>query len=160
MRHTVMLAVLVGGLTANSLAAAGAAPIPVGDDGKSTTAFVGLNWSFGATPHPEVVLGVAHGNSDSSGDLTGAKAALFFDLRHGFVPSKVKLTGLYGKTYVQGEAGLGYNFDTGTGFGVGGFNGSYYTLGADFDLYGGIEGYLGAHSIGKFDKKESQLPPT
>ncbi len=124
---------------------------PVATSSNQTTAFVGLNWVFGSGGQTvEGILGVAHGEVDAAGDVTGAKGALHFRLNDGIAFRKIKLTGIFGDTDVQGEAGVGYNFETGSPIGVLGANGDYFAAGADLSFNGILEGYVGVHSIGDF----------
>lgn len=116
-----------------------------------TTAFVGLNWVFSANGQSvEGILGVAHGNVDASGDVTGAKGALHFGLNDGIELRKLKLTGLVGDNDIQAEGGLGFNLANGSLFGIGGLNGDYFHAGGDLHFNGLFEGYAGVHSIGDF----------
>ena len=118
-----------------------------------TTAFVGINLVFGsAGVKPEAVLGVAHGKTDSSGDLKGMKASAHFDLMNTFSFSKVKLTGIVGKPDNQVEFGVGYGFSNPGVFAVGGLNSNHVVVGADVWLTGGLEGYIGLQSTGKFEE--------
>ena len=97
--------------------------------GTETMAFAGLNWTFGASPTPELVLGAVHSQTTSDGIVQGAKAAVYLDVGAGFALDKAKLTGLYGDQSVQGELGFGYNFQSGTGFGVVGANAGNFPVG-------------------------------
>lgn len=117
----------------------------------STGAFVGLNWTFGSAPTPELVLGVAHGQTSADGTVQGAKAAVYLDVNAGFALDTVKFTGLYGSTDMQAELGAGYNFQRGDMFGIVGANGSYFAAGVD--VYAGmeVEAFFAAHSIGVFE---------
>lgn len=137
---------------------------PASDATTSTTkGFIGLNWTFGSKASgPEAVIGVAHGNVDSSGEMKGAKAAVHFYLSNDFAPGKVKLTGLFGNTDAQAEIGLGYHLGDLSWFGVVGVNTNYLSGGADFGSSGQLDGYIGIHSIGEFDTpvKVTTLPPT
>ena len=126
-------------------------PPPAATSASTTTAFVGLNWVFGhGGQNVEGILGVANGHVSGGGDVTGAKAALHFRLTHGFALRKFKFTGLVGDTNAQFEGGLGFNFEDGNLFGVAGANGDYFAAGADVNFTGGLEAYIGAHSIGDF----------
>ncbi|MBQ0805512.1 MULTISPECIES: hypothetical protein [unclassified Sulfitobacter] len=128
-------------------------PLTMATGADKTTAFVGFNLVFGsAGVQPEAVLGVAHGNTDSSGDLRGMKASLHFNLLNAFSPSKVKLTGIVGQTDKQVELGFGYSFVNSGVFAVGGVNSNHVVVGADVWLSGGLEGYIGLQSTGKFDE--------
>ena len=126
------------------------APPPPGGSSR-TAAFVGLNWVFGGGDQTvEGILGVAYGEVDAGGDVTGAKGALHFRLNDGFRLRKVKLTGLFGDTDVQVEGGLGFNLERNGAFAVGGINGDFFAAGADLHFGGLLEGYVGVHTIGDF----------
>ncbi len=128
------------------------APTPATLSSNNTTAFVGLNWTFGnGTQTAEAVLGVAYGKSSATGSITGAKGTLHFGLDNGIYLRKLKLTGLAGNGNVQGEVGIGVNVQTGILLGTIGMNGDHLGLGADFPIAGGIEGYVGVHSIGNIE---------
>jgi len=152
----VLVASLAFGLFSANAALAGLIGVAYEDaiavDGVAQTkGFVGLNWTLGGSPTPELVLGVAHGQTLADGTVQGAKAGVYFDVASGFALDKAKLTGLYGTSDVQAELGFGYNFQSGAVFGVAGANGSY--LNAGVDVYAGmeIEAFFAAHSIGVFD---------
>ncbi|MFC3615473.1 hypothetical protein ACFORG_17085 [Lutimaribacter marinistellae] len=126
-------------------------PAGVATNSSDTTLYVGLNLLFGSgAPTLEGILGVASGETDTSGDVTGGKAALHFRLNDGFGLRKFKITGLVGDEDVQGELGFGYNFESQSFLGVLGANGKYWAAGADYDFTTGLEGYIGAHSIEGF----------
>jgi hypothetical protein len=126
----------------------------------TTRAFVGLNFTFGAGGvTPEAVLGVAHGTTDVSNDFTGARASLHFDIWDGFGLRSGKLSALSGDRDLQGELGLGYNFERQAPFGIAGVNGEHFQAGADIGFDGVVEGYVGVHSLGEFDARvEEEVP--
>ncbi|MFL4469609.1 hypothetical protein ACERZ8_06915 [Tateyamaria armeniaca] len=97
----------------------------------------------------EAILGVAHGEIDLDGDVTGAKATLHFGILEGFEINKIKLTGLFGNDSVQAEVGGGYSFKNSSPFAVVGTNGEYFAAGSDIYFNGTFEGYLGVHTIGQ-----------
>ncbi|MDZ7711483.1 MAG: hypothetical protein U5K36_16550 [Roseovarius sp.] len=114
-----------------------------------TAAFVGLNWTFGATSTLEGVLGVLYRETDRGGDVTGARLSGHFDLLgRGRAPS-LRLTGIAGDEDIAAEAGLGIGFD-GSPYGVLGVVGDYYNLGGTLGFDGTLGGYVGAHSYGDF----------
>lgn len=129
---------------------------------QTTKAFAGLNWAFGAGgTKPEAILGVSFGDTSTTNSLKGARLALHFgvDAADGINLKKVKLTRLWGDIYKQGEFGLGYNFATGTPFGISGVNVGNISFGADVGFDGGffagrsdIDGYVGVQSIGTYDE--------
>ncbi len=116
-----------------------------------TQAFLGLNWTFGGTSTLEGVLGVINQETDASGDVSGAKAAVHIDLLGRGQPTSVRLSALKGTTDLQGELGLGYNLDGSGLFGIAGGHGNYFAFGAEVGFGGGIEGYVGAHTYGGFE---------
>ena len=151
-KNTCTYAAAVIILTASQAFAGLPVPPPASPTGSSrTTAFIGLNWVFGSGGRTvEGIIGAAYGEVDASGDVTGAKGALHFGLNDGLNLRKAKLTGLYGNTDVQAEAGIGYNLEDLSVFGIGGVNGDYFAAGADLSFGGPFEGYVGVHSIGDF----------
>ena len=123
---------------------------PSNSDKDDTAAFVGLNWTFGATSTLEGVLGVLYRETDRGGDVTGARLSAHFDLLgRGRAPS-LRLTGIAGDEDIAAEAGLGIGLD-GAPYGVLGAIGDYYNLGATIGFDGTFGGYVGAHSYGDFD---------
>lgn len=132
-------------------------PVPTGTD--ETRAFAGLNWTFGGTSTLEGVLGVINQETDPTGDVTGAKAAVHVDLLGRGQPTSLRLTGLRGTTDLQGELGLGYNLDGSGLFGIAGGHGNYFAFGAEIGFAGGVEGYVGVHSYGGFETSTVLPPP-
>lgn len=121
---------------------------------ETTEGYVGVNLVFGSGGvTPEAVLGVTHGTTDTSNDVTGANASLHVGFGDGIGLNSVKLTGLAGDLDQQGELGLGYSFDRGSVIGVGGFAGSNVRAGVDFGFDGVLEGYVGLHSFDGFDPR-------
>jgi hypothetical protein len=128
---------------------------------ETTKAFAGLNWAFGGgSAASEAVLGLVHGKPSVNNDLIGTKLAFYFGVggSSGSGLKKVKLTRLWGDIYKHGELGFGYNFNSGSGFGVAGVNARNFSFGADFGLAGDfsgpgtVEGYIGIQSIGDFNE--------
>lgn len=114
-----------------------------------TTLFAGLNWTFGAQGQGvEGVLGIASGEIDLDGDVTGGKLSFHFGFGDGVSFDKVKLTLVVGEDDVQAEVGGGYSLRAGAPFAVIGANGEYFNAGADIFFDGTLEGYLGLHTIG------------
>ncbi len=155
-----LFGIFVSFFVSTSAALAGVAPSPSPSPSPSssfgetdeTTVYVGVNFVFGNQKQTiEGILGVATAETDSSGDVTGGKLGLHFRLNDGFGLRKIKLTGLSGQEDLQGEAGIGWDFENGTFMGILGFNGSYFAGGGDFKLDGDHEGYIGLHTIGSFD---------
>lgn len=150
---TVALAAM---LAVPSLAFAGERPIEpmtriVGSN--DTSLFAGLNWTFGSNGQGvEGVLGVASGEIDVDGDVTGGKLSFHFGFTDGLSFDKVKLTYLFGEDDVQAEVGGGYSIKAGAPFAVVGANGEYFNAGVDIFFDGALEGYLGLHTIGKLSR--------
>ncbi|OIQ68165.1 hypothetical protein GALL_502460 [mine drainage metagenome] len=123
-------------------------------DTSTTSAFLGMELTFGqsasGTVSPDIYVGIAHGNASPYGNVTGAKATVAWDFTTGLTPSKVKLSGLAGRTYLQGEVGAGYSIAKGTPFFVGGVNGNHYAVGAEYYPNSGIGGYAGVQTLGSF----------
>ncbi len=115
-----------------------------------TTLFAGLNWTFGSQGQGvEGILGVASGEIDLDGDVTGGKLSFHFGFTDGLSFDKIKLTAVFGKDDVQAEVGGGYSIKAGAPFALIGANGEYFHAGADIFFDGTLEGYLGLHTIGK-----------
>ncbi|WP_299722022.1 hypothetical protein [uncultured Tateyamaria sp.] len=115
-----------------------------------TTLFAGFALTIGSGGDGvEGILGVAHGDIDLDGDVTGAKATLHFDVLGGFALNKAKLTGLFGNNSIQTEVGGGYSFKNRSPFAVLGTNGEYFAAGSDIYFDGSFEGYLALHTIGQ-----------
>jgi hypothetical protein len=102
---------------------------------------------------PEAVLGVTHGTTDTSNDVTGANASVHFGLANGFGLRAVKLTGLSGDVDQWGELGLGYNFGSGSVFGVGAIADENLRAGVDLGFDGFFQGYVGLQSFDAFDPR-------
>jgi hypothetical protein len=115
-----------------------------------TTAFVGLNWTFGASGSAtEGVIGAARITTDSSGNSDGAKLSVHMNLSNGLSFGKVKLTGMTGESDRMAELGAG--FGTGGFLGTAGLWMPYVNLGADLSFGGGLDGYVGFHTLGEWD---------
>ena len=148
MKHTLcatLAAAAVSGLLGASASVA---------DTSTTSAFLGMELTFGAaasgTVSPDIYVGIAHGSASPYGNVTGAKASVAWDFTTGITPSKVKLTGLAGHSYLQGELGAGYSIAKGTPFFVGGLNGNHYAVGAEYYPNAGLGGYAGLQTLGNF----------
>ena len=167
MSFTRKLALAVTVLTLATPAIAGDVPVLVTSAGSDTTkAFAGLNWAFGAgTAAPETILGIVHGSPDAENNLNGSKLAFYFGpgASNGFGLKKVKLTGLWGDVYKQGEIGFGYNFGSGLAFAVAGVNAGNFSFGGDFSIaddfsgFGPVGGYVGIQSIGDFNEATMEI---
>lgn len=130
---------------------------PVSQSDTETSAFVGLNWTFGSGgSKTEGVIGAARVTTDSSGDSDGAKLSLHMNLSDGLSFGKVKLTGMTGESDMMGELGLG--FGSNGLLGTGGLWLPYVNIGADLGFGGGLDGYVGFHSLGEWDVPPVLLP--
>lgn len=128
-------------------------------ENEDTTLFAGISLVFGPGGQGvEGVLGVAHGDIDLDGDVTGAKASMHFGFSDGLSFDKVKLTALFGEDSLQAEVGGGYSFKTSQPFAVIGANGAYAALGADIFFDGPLEGYVTLHTIGKLSLDSATGP--
>jgi hypothetical protein len=135
------------------VASAGGLPPPAASSVTDTRAFVGLNLTFGnGGPTAEGVLGVARVETERGGDSEGTKLSVHMPMAGGISFGSVKLTAMKGKEDLMGEIGLGVGADG--VFGTGGLWGPYFNAGADLSLQGGLEGYLGFHTLDGWD-----LPP-
>jgi hypothetical protein len=133
-------------------------PPPTGSidysEAETTQAYAGINLVFGGGGvTPEAVLGVTHGTTDTSNDVTGANASLHVGFGDGIGLNSVKLTGLAGDLDQWGELGLGYNFGSGSVFGVGAFADENLRAGVDLGFDGFFQGYVGLHSFDGFDPR-------
>jgi hypothetical protein len=159
MKHANLFAarVLLWGFLASSAMAGEAPPPPpppplpasTSTTNTETNFFAGVSLYFGGGRHHfEGQVGVIYSETNSSGDVVGAKGSLNIPFEGGGV--KVRLTGLFGSTDVQAEGGLGYNFGTGSPFGTLGANGPYVQAGAEFWPSIDPELYAGLTTIGSF----------
>jgi hypothetical protein len=147
MKHLALSAAAV--LLSVGAAQAGVQAPPMSSSTTDTSAFVGLNWTFGAGGSgTEAVLGAARVTTDNSGDSEGAKLSVHMNLTGGLSFGKVKLTGMTGESDRMGELGLG--FGTNGIFGTGGLWLPYLNVGGDIGM-GGVDGYIGFHSLGEWD---------
>ncbi len=124
-----------------------------------TGGFVGLNWTFGASPTPEVVIGLVRRDvtfGPSGNTAQGVKAALYFDAFNGFGLDKFKVTGFsgpfndFGQNGIQGEFGAGYDFQKSTMFGTIGANTDYFAGGVDIFAGSALEPFVMVHSFSDF----------
>lgn len=152
-----LLAFTLGFSTLAGAALAGTAPVAVPSGSVTdTSAFVGLNWTFGRDNSGlEGVVGVAHIETKPNGDSTGARLQVMLDLSNGVGFKKVKLTGMSGTRDAMGELGFGVGAGGGL-FATGGLWVPYGNAGTDyhFDRAGdlnGFEPYIGVHSLGRPD---------
>lgn len=138
---------------AASLAQAGDVPPPpisTALTDTDTAAFVGLNWTFGAGgSKAEGVIGAARVKTDQTGDSEGAKLSLHMGISGGLSFSKVKLTGMSGKSDLMGELGVGFGTDG--VLATGGLWAPYLNAGVDLGFGSGLEGYAGFHTLGEWD---------
>lgn len=165
MRIQTLAAVL---LLASGSAQAGTTPVVTPSSSVTdTTAFAGLNWTFGSGKSaPQGVIGVSRFKTESDGGTKGARLQLLFGFGGNFsiADVKVKLTGLAGNRNGMGELGLG--FGQGGVFGTAGVWAPYFNTGVDY-YFGqgdsatsassvpGLEYYIGLHT-----QKRPNLPAT
>ncbi len=133
------------------LAAAALAVSSLAASADTNRAFLGVNLAFGGANGntPEALVGLVHASTSSSGSVTGVKAEFGMDMSKGFQPSTVKLSGLAGRDWGQGELGLGYNLQRGQVFGLGGINAQHLQLGGTWNPRSGFGGYAGLLTLGK-----------
>lgn len=117
-----------------------------------TRGYIGLNWEWGGSTTPALVLGAMQTRVSSNGDTTGANLAFFLNLAGGVKPGSIKLTALDGKQNLQGELGVGYNFLKSDPMLVLGINAPYVAVGINGYLNPGIVPYGTIHTQGKFNK--------
>lgn len=143
-----LLRAAVPGLFAAALVAAVAAPAFADNSNKIV---LGLDMSFGDRVTPEVFAGIAHANTSASGDVSGAKALMYWDFRQNLAPSKFKVLGIFaGRRNWQPELGAGYSFENQGGFFTGGISGNHFTGGVDFSPKAGLSPYVGVQVPGKY----------
>lgn len=143
------------GLSLMSTSAVGGSPVLGSDalvtDGPSVSkAFVGLNWSFGGSATPELILGMSNGRTRADGNVQGSKISAHFDLGSGFTPSKVKATAVFGQASAMAELGAGYDVLGGELIGVVGLNTGNLAVGIDVNMDMELSPYAGFHTIGAF----------
>lgn len=135
---------------AAGMAQAGSVITPVPSSSTDTSAFVGLNWTFGSGgSNAEGVIGAARVKTDTSGDSEGLKLSVHMNIAGQLSFGKVKLTGTTGKNDLMGEAGLG--FGTEGIFGTAGIWAPYLNAGVDLGFGGGLSGYAGFHTLDEWD---------
>ena len=115
-----------------------------------TKVFVGLNWSFGGSATPELILGMSNGRTRADGNVQGSKISAHFDLGSGFTPSKVKATAVFGQASAMAELGAGYDVLGGELIGVVGLNTGNLAVGIDVNMDMELSPYAGFHTIGAF----------
>ena len=143
------------GLSLMSTSAVGGATVflsdaLVTDSPSETKAFVGLNWSFGGSATPELILGMSNGRTRADGNVQGSKISAHFDLESGFTPSKVKATAVFGQASAMAELGAGYDVLGGELIGVVGLNTGNLAVGIDVNIDMELSPYAGFHTIGAF----------
>ncbi|TMV73877.1 hypothetical protein FGG78_29135 [Thioclava sp. BHET1] len=116
--------------------------------------FLGVGLSFGSTSgySPEALVGLSHSQESERGKVTGFKATVGLDMNRGFTPAKAQLSGLWGHSNTQLEAGLGYNFENASAYGLAGANGPHYQLGGTYDFRSGFGGYGDVTTLTKLKK--------
>lgn len=119
-----------------------------GGSGSQTVAFLGLQWSFGASS-PEVTTGVRYVRADDDGLVFGAQADAAFPLLSDSFAPTIRLLGLAGNEDVQAQAGVGYDFSTALPLVAVGAQVSYLNAGANIELGGGVKPYVGINSLTK-----------
>lgn len=141
--------VLAAALMVPTISSAGGQMQTTFIENSDTTLFAGISFVFGSRGESvEGILGVATGEIDLDGDVTGAKLSGHFGFADGVSFDKIKLTGLVGGEDVQAELGGGYSFKLSQPFAVVGANGDYVAVGADIFFDRTYEGYLTLHTIG------------
>ena len=144
----VMNRVLVGvGCLVWFSAAQAGGPQPIetrtGKEVSKDEAFIGLEWTIGKSVLPEVQVGYRDVDVETDGDVSGGQVSLTFDIAQ-MSFSKLRVEGIQGDEDLQGQLGVGYNFAQSDFLLTGGGQGNYvfagvdYTLGAGFDLRGGV----------------------
>lgn len=135
-----------------------------------TTAFAGLNWTFGpGGSTPQGVLGVSRIKTESDGGTRGARLQVLFGFggKFSMADVKVKLTGMAGTRNGMGELGLGFGRDG--LFATGGVWAPYVNAGVDYNFAGsgatsatsvpGLEYYIGIHTQKRPDLPAATTPP-
>ena len=142
-----------------ALPAAATPPIaPAASGGGSNTngvddGYGGLKWTLDEGLIPEVVIGYRHADVSSNGDTLGGDVSFAFNLFDGFQPGKLRIKYLYGKDYLQGEAGGGYDFAHGFFAGISA-QGPYSNIGVDYGFgeNDSFSPYFMFNSLGIYDK--------
>ena len=129
-----------------------AAVLPAQDE--TNRVFLGVGLSFGSTSaySPEALVGLSHSQESEKGKVTGFKATLGLDMHRGFSPAKAQVSGLWGHSDTQLEAGLGYNFESAAAYGLGGVNRPHYQVGGTYDFRSSFGGYGDVTTLTKLKK--------
>jgi hypothetical protein len=100
---------------------------------------------------PELYTGLAHTNTNASGDVSGAKALFYWDFAQSLAPSKFKVLGiLAGKKNWQPELGAGYSFENRNGLFSAGLNSHNLAGGVEFSPAAGLSPYVEVHTGGNY----------
>jgi hypothetical protein len=120
-----------------------------------TQAFAGINWVFGSgQSRAEGVLGVMRSKVYSDGDARALQGSVHVNLTGGLGFGKARIAALNGKN--DGMAMIGLGFGSSGAFGTAGFWAPHLTGGVDGNFGGGMEAFVGLHSLGKLDKPVAQ----
>ncbi len=122
---------------------------PAQDHVYDTEFFGGLQLNFGDRT-PQLVLGVRRTRTDQDDDVFGGKAEFDFKLNESFFSSTTfRVLGLVGDRDVQGEFGGGVSGLDLKPLLAGGVQGPYVEGGANYIFGAGLQGYLGANTLGR-----------
>lgn len=146
-------------VAASATSASAGVPITYSSN-TETAGFVGIQVDL-SDMQPEIIGGVRYTKTDTSNDVTGAKADIAIPVMGDmpFVPT-FRVMGVMGSTEVQGEAGLGYDFAT-ENFLLGvGAQGPYVNGGINFEFDGSLHPYIGANTLedAPHRKEEALIP--
>lgn len=123
-------------------------PVSSGGSSSQTAAFVGLQWNFGSQT-PELTGGIRYLTSTEDEFVYGAQIDAALPLMGESFGPTIRLLGLAGNADVQAQAGAGYDFATALPLLTLGVQTSYFTAGANIELGGAINPYVGINSLAK-----------
>lgn len=115
--------------------------------------YAGLKWTFAKGFVPEIVVGYRHANVGTDGHSYGSDVSLSFQVWPALQAGKIRLKYFNGAEYLQGEVGVGYDFNKGWFAGIGG-KAPFANAGVDFHFSRAspIEAYFMLDSLGQYQK--------
>lgn len=155
MKRLMMLGLLI---CAPVIALAGGGGLPIYSGNSATTAFIGLEMDL-TDFQPQLTGGVRFAHSDKGNAVTGAKldVALPFMISKSGAPT-FRLLGLFGHSDLQGEAGIGYDFQIDQPVLAIGAQGPYLNGGANYDFSNRVKPYIGINSLDAAPKRHVTIP--
>jgi hypothetical protein len=112
--------------------------------------FVGINWNFGVREGLTGLVGYRYAKVSTSDRVSGALADLTFPITGAtFGIGELHVKGLAGNRSAQGEAGVGYGFQSSAFLLNAGVRAPYVNAGVDYLFSKGWQPYIGVNSLDK-----------